>query len=258
MRWPVVLAITCACQASVVLADEPRTGSFATQHARDEAENATAISLLRGTPYPTATPTVTARPTSTATPSPGSVFETSFVDSKTEPSLPEPCWLHDDAGDVVFDQDGAPVPCLTEMVEDSTPEPTATPTPTLTPVVIRVVAPTQPPQIIYVQLPAPTAIPTDTPTVTPTATPIYTATAWPTTTPVPTRTPTATQTVISTATATATVTASPTKKPKTEPRQEDHKPPRPPEPRAPLPSPNGWDISRLGWRRAATDYDTAA
>lgn len=171
------------------------TPAFATQHAQDELANAVAQGkvTLTPTPSPTLTLTPTATATPTVTPLPVEVSVIRFTPTPTD----EPCWLLDDQGEVVFDEDGAPVPCPTDqpMEELPTETPTIAPTPVpplpvqpqpAAPQVITVVqtvevivtatpepaTATPPPTEVVIASPTiAMAIATSTPTVTPSATP---------------------------------------------------------------------------------------
>lgn len=203
------LALCAGPMAPTVLAAS-RTPAEATAHALDELANCVAQGPRSGGDYcPTATPTPTVMPspTSTSTPRPETHDTTSWVLTVTVIPTPEPCWLQDeDLGDpangwIVFDDQGAPVPCPTDTPAEETPiEPTDTPTatppaPQAQPLRIgapAVGAPMQ--QVVVIQ------------TVIVTAEPVATATPRPTPSPTSSPTPTATLTRTPTATATATPT----------------------------------------------------
>lgn len=232
------------------------TPAFATQHALDELRNAIAQGKITLTPTPSATATSTTLPaTSTAT---LVVATDTPTVEPTATATEAPCWLQDDDGAIVYDEDGAPVPCPPDIPAEETPTdiPTETLTPTLTPTPQPTSAPMQP-QIVYVYLPAATVEPTSTlePTDMPTATAVLTSTALSTMAPFTTSTPilTPTATATRTSAATATVTPRPSVTPihhvvapvvAPAPREQ-----RPPEPRAPLPSPTGWDMVTMVLRR---------
>ncbi len=234
----------------------------ATVHALEELANAIAQGRITRTPTPTVTPTAT--PTLTLIPTAVPVVPT--VVSQPEPTATlAPCWFTDetygdpDNGYIVFDDQGAPVPCppegnaAPEGLPDAEPVidmPTPTATPSRVPVVTRPQVPQ--PQIIYVQVPAAEAPPTreipPTMTAVPTFTAIPTATlrVLDTVTPVPTRTEIPTRTPPSLPTVTPAATPRPVRP---VPQPAVANPPRPPEPRAPLPSPNGWDMALQSLRR---------
>lgn len=231
-----------------------RTPAEATQHAYEELANAIAQGKITRTPTPSPTLTLTPTATITATPL---VMQTDTPTPTVSPvATSEPCWLLDDQRDVVFDQDGAPVPCPTNTPEDEpievpTDTPTLTPTPALTqtPVVVTVVVY----QVQVVQMPAasapasvdvPTLAPlptlTDSPTstVTPTASPTVTPT--PSWTPHPTMTPRPVPTLWFESTPVPTavsVKVAPVQRVAEAPKRA----PRPPEPHAPPPAPFTWD-----------------
>lgn len=190
-----------------VLADN-RTPARATAHARDELANAiaqgkitlTPTATATSTPSPTSTPTVTSSPTLEPTETP------------VPTSWPQPCWMTDADG-IVFDEDGAPVPCSLLAAQvlppDGPPDdglavdlsaspPALEPPPadlanpdmpTPTPEVIVIVATaapasTLPPQVIYVPQ-SEAALPTPTPSAAQVIYLVVTATPTPAT-PVPT------------------------------------------------------------------------
>jgi hypothetical protein len=210
------LALTAALTllaliAAPAYADGPRTPSEATAHALEELANAIAQGKVTRTPTPAAptlAATATLSPTPTATSSP---TDTPTPEPTATPTLEQPCWLTDedlgdpDGGYVVFDQDGAPVPCP-EPIEAPTVEPaptvvrptaTSTPVPPPTPRAVPQAAPQQP-------LPTYTPYPTYTPQPTYTALPLPSATLTPTRAATATRTPPATATLVATATVTST------------------------------------------------------
>lgn len=202
LEWPIV-ALFCAAVLGVVFLATGRT-AFAQDrtpaHATAEEENRIAIGIERGeitlTPTPSPTPTPTVVPaTSTATPQVATETPT-----PTPTATPVPCFIYDEEGYLILDDEQNPIPCPTET---DTPEPTETPTdtPTVAPtipatpivIVIHDAAPAPQVQTVYVEI---TATPTITPTLVPaTATPAPTATKTPTATltrtPVPTNAPTA-------------------------------------------------------------------
>lgn len=175
-----VALLALAASPSTALASS-RTPAEATVHALDELANCYA---QHRTECPTATPTPTAT-VPVNTPSPTSTvqrIETPTPEAIEPTATPEPvCWLTDqdlgdpDNGYVVFDDEGAPIPCPTDAPTEETPiaEPTDTPPP----------APTATPR----------AMPPDAagsaPTLLPTYTPYPTYTPQPTYTPAPTATP---------------------------------------------------------------------
>lgn len=127
---------------------QPRAA--ATEHALDELANCRAQGPRTGGGFcPTDTPTPTATPmppSSTATPWP--TWTPQPTDVPTSTPTPAPCWLVDqdlgdpDAGYIVFDDQGDPVPCPTDtpdQVDATLPDsgrvatPTSTPAPTATP-----------------------------------------------------------------------------------------------------------------------------
>lgn len=172
--FAVILAITALLTRSETShADENDAAITAAKTATAAArvvgdiENAIAQGKITITP----TQTLTVTPTPTRTPSPVSTPTVAVYPSTTATQTPEPCWLTDqDLGDpesgyIVFDENGAPVPCPDPM-SIPTDEPTATPTPT--PIV------TSTPIIIYIQVP-----------VVITATPVPQVPSPPTSTPQP-------------------------------------------------------------------------
>lgn len=205
-----VLAIAANAALSPTVQAESRTPAEATAHALDELQNAVAQGKITLTPTPTPEPTATwtSSPTATSTPQPTDT-PTSVPTATPEPA---PCWLTDpDTGDIVFDKDGAPVPCPVENAQEGpsqAAEPTPTPTPT-SPVVVYIQAPAAP---VQPQAPAPAAqvvvqtvivevtpVPAETPAPTPIPATVV-ATAAPTVTRTSTATPTATRTAAATAT----------------------------------------------------------
>lgn len=211
LEWPIV-ALFCAAILGIVFLVTGRT-AFAQirtpAHATAEEANRIAIGIERGeitlTPTPTpVTPTPTVVP---ATPAP--TVTLTETPTPTPTATPVPCYITDDEGYLILDDDQNPIPCPTET---DTPE--ATETPTDTPTVAPAIPPTQMVIVIHDPAPAPqiqtvfveiTATPVDTPTplpATPTTapTPTRTPTAAPTRTPVPTNRPTAQTTPTGTAT----------------------------------------------------------
>lgn len=183
MRWAgavVILALSLAGPEVVLAQHTPA-------HATAEALNLCAQhpqqcitvtpSLIPTLPVPTATPTLAATPAPTDTPVP------------TATPSPEPCWLTDEAlgdpdnGYIVFDDQGAPVPCPPDQplpTDEPTPgaEPTVVSTATLSPV-----RPASAPVIVASQSVAAVAPRVVEQTV------VSVVTATPTDTPVPTSTP---------------------------------------------------------------------
>lgn len=208
-----------------VLYADSVTPAFATQHALDELRNAIAQGKITLTPTPTPTATLTL--TSTATVAPLVTLTDTPTATPSPVATSEPCWLLDDQGDVVFDEDGAPVPCPTDSPTEETPTdipsetPTLTPTPVVITRVVQVPGAAPPAQVIYVQVPAPTTEPTLVPT----------------STNVPTLRPTSTQTATSTPTRTSTPTATSTPTPTVAPKPTATPTPKsaaaPPEPQPP-------------------------
>jgi hypothetical protein len=129
-------ALGLALLASPALASS-RTPPEATQHTIEEQINACAQRKPEcWTATPTPTPTATPSPTSTSTPQPTDTPTPEPTAAAT--ATPEPvCWLTDeDLGDpdnnwIVFDDQGAPIPCPTDTPteEEAIAEPTDTPTP---------------------------------------------------------------------------------------------------------------------------------
>lgn len=121
-----------------------RTPAEATAHALDELANCYA---QRRSECPTSTPTLT--PTPTWTPSPTATSTPTVVPTDTPTPMPTatpaPCWVTDqDLGDpddnyIVFDDQGAPIPCPTAesipavAAVQASEQPTATPSPSSTP-----------------------------------------------------------------------------------------------------------------------------
>ncbi len=201
-----LLAIALLASPSVALASS-RTPAEATQHAIDDLANVCAQRRPECPATLTPTPTATPSPTSTHTPQP--TDRPTSTPMPTETPTPEPCWLIDqDLGDpddnyIVFDEDGAPVPCPSDQ-----PLPTDEPAPTPESRAVNAEDPAiaRPTPVVVSAASQPVAA----------AAPLPTYTPYPTYTPLPTYTaaPTSTLTSIATATLTrtpaATVTATPT------------------------------------------------
>jgi len=203
--------------AQVAMAESGRTPAEATAHALDELANLCAQRRPECPPTLTPTPTLTPSPTSTSTPLPTDTLTPAPAASPTPTA--EPCWLTDqdlgdpDNGYILFDEDGAPVPCPLDQPLPAD-EPTATPEPravsTETPVLARP-APTvarvasQPASAVAQPAAvAPQALPTYTLQPTYTALPTYTVAPSASATPASTWTPTAVPSRTATATATGT------------------------------------------------------
>jgi hypothetical protein len=215
----VSLSLSLLISASVARASS-RTPAEATAHALDEQANVCA--QRRPECPPTLTPTLTATPSPTSSTKPQPSNTPTPEPTASPTATPEPCWLTDqDLGDpdnnwIVFDQDGAPVPCPSADVDDDamqyvaapTPSPTVTSPPTvIPPLPIAPGAQPAPRQVIVIQTVVVTAVSTDT--VQPTATATRTLSPTPRATNTATRVPTAvpssvTPTVVSVAGAKAT------------------------------------------------------
>lgn len=162
---------------SVALAQQqPGPAAYATVHALEEQANACAQhkpECWTPTPTATATPTTTSTPRPTDIPTP----ESTRVSNLPTPEV-EPCWLTDqDLGDpdngwIVFDGDGRPIPCPSDVdqVDELTPEPTATPRPTAT--LRPAAAPVAPQIVVQTVVVVVTATPVDAASPRPTARPV--------------------------------------------------------------------------------------
>lgn len=200
----VVLFVLVTVRSAPVTAhaEVPGAAAEATQRAIANRVNDCAQRTVDcSTPTPTLAPTSQPQPTQTATPT---LTPTAAPTATPEP---EPCWLTDDSGAIVFDEDGAPVPCPEPpqdlaQAEDPAPEPTEAPLASPT---VSAPAPNAA-QALPASPPRPTNLPTATIAPLPTYTPYPTYTPQPTYTPVATVTPMATRTP----TVTATVKTTPT------------------------------------------------
>lgn len=207
-----LLAVAVAVLPGTVWAESAGASAAATQHAYEELQNAIAQGKVTLTPTPTMTPSPTFTVTPTSTPT--------LVPTATptpEPAVvEEPCWLTDiDWGDpndnyIVFDEDGAPVPCQLDQpppVSEPTPEPEPRAVNAETPAIARAAAVSAPVASPPAAAVAPTPLPTYTPYPTYTAVPTSTVAPTLTATATATRTVTPTPRVTASPTATATATA---------------------------------------------------